>query len=129
MKVLSTRVHGVFDYLMVVLLLALPWVLNWGQALITFMMVMAGLLFAYSLVTRYELGILRAIPMPTHLLLDYLSGAAFLGAALYFAAEPAAARVVLALIGLTAIAVAAMTNAVPVSTGNSRERPLRQRRI
>lgn len=75
MKVIPTKVHGVFDYLMVGTLIALPQALGWSGG-VTRLLTNAGLgTLGYSLLTRYELGLVRVLPMKGHLALDGLSGA------------------------------------------------------
>ena len=76
MRFLPTRVHGVLDYLTGILLIAAPWLLGFARGgaeqWISVMLGVSALL--YSLLTNYELGLVRLIPMPVHLLLDGLSG-------------------------------------------------------
>ena len=76
MKIISTKVHGVLDYLMGVLLIAAPWLLNFNRdGAETWVPVILGIgVIAYSLFTNYELSLSRMIPMKTHLTLDVLSG-------------------------------------------------------
>lgn len=78
MRFLSTRVHGMLDYLMGLLLIASPWLFGFaGEAdgAATWVPVALGLgAIGYSLFTDYELGVVRKLPMPTHLLLDLGSG-------------------------------------------------------
>ena len=78
MRFLSTRVHGMLDYGMGVLLIASPWLFGFaGEAdgAATWLPVVLGLgVVLYSLFTDYELGAVRKIPMPTHLMLDLGSG-------------------------------------------------------
>ena len=84
MAVLSTRTHGVLDYAMGALLLITPYLFgfaNGGAAQWVPMAIGAGGIL-YSLLTRYELGAVRLIPMPVHLGLDAASG-------LLLAASPA----------------------------------------
>ena len=77
MKIISTKVHGVLDYLMGVLLIAAPWLFNFNRdGAETWVPVILGIgVIVYSLFTNYELGLSRLIPMRTHLILDVLSGA------------------------------------------------------
>lgn len=76
MRFIPTRVHGVLDYLVGVLLMAAPWLLgfadNTAQTYVPVALGIAAL--GYSLCTDYELGAFRGIPMKTHLVLDFISG-------------------------------------------------------
>ena len=77
MRVLSTRVHGIIDYVMGILLLASPYLFGFATGGVKQWLPMAlGLaMLGMSLLTRYELGAIRLIPMPAHLAVDGLSGA------------------------------------------------------
>jgi hypothetical protein len=75
---LPTRVHGMLDYLLGALLIALPWVAGFarGGAESWVPVAIGATLLAYSAVTDYELSLLRRLATPTHLLLDGLAGVA-----------------------------------------------------
>lgn len=77
MRFIPTRVHGIVDYLMGVLLILLPWLLGFAQGgAETWIPVILGAgVLVYSLFTDYELGLVRRLPMPTHLTLDAMGGA------------------------------------------------------
>jgi hypothetical protein len=76
MRFIPTRVHGVLDYLVGVVLMMAPWLLNFarGGAETIVPVVLGAGLIAYSLCTDYELGLVRRIPMNTHLTLDLIGG-------------------------------------------------------
>lgn len=82
MRLVPTRVHGIVDYLTGLLLIALPWLPGFaagGPA--RWLPVAFGLaLLLASLLTEYELGAVRLIPMPAHLAFDILGGAFFAAA-------------------------------------------------
>jgi hypothetical protein len=69
---------------------------------------------AYSMMTDYERGLVKLLPMKAHLTLDALSGGALLGAAMLLDDEDTATRATLAGIGLFEIAAALTTE--PEST-------------
>ena len=77
MRVIPTRVHGMLDYLVGVLLIASPWIFGFadesGTAKWTFVVIGAAML-ATSLMTNYELGAIHAIPMHIHLWADAAAG-------------------------------------------------------
>jgi hypothetical protein len=73
-KLIPTRVHGVLDYLTGLTLIAIPLLFNWPQPEATIFMALGGGTLVYSLLTRYEPGVFKLLPMPAHLLLDLLSG-------------------------------------------------------
>jgi SPW repeat len=76
MKIISTKVHGVLDYLMGAILIAAPWLLNFdrGGAETWVPVVLGASVILYSLFTNYEYSVAKGISMRTHLTLDVLSG-------------------------------------------------------
>jgi hypothetical protein len=76
MRFLPTRVHGVIDYLTSALLIAAPWLLGFdrggAETWVPVALGAAGIL--YSVFTDYELGLVRRIGMPIHLVLDAVLG-------------------------------------------------------
>lgn len=76
MRFISTKAHGVMDYLMGILLIASPWLFDFARdGAETWVPVILGVgVIIYSLLTDYELGVSRTISMSTHLTLDLLSG-------------------------------------------------------
>jgi hypothetical protein len=76
MRVLPTRIHGILDYLVGLALIAAPWVLDFADGgAEQWVPVLLGIgVVLYSVVTDYELGLARALPMPVHLWLDFGGG-------------------------------------------------------
>ena len=76
MQFIPTRAHGLLDYLVGLLLIAAPWVFNFdrGGAEMWVPVVFGVGALGYSLFTNYELGVIKRLPMGTHLTLDLLSG-------------------------------------------------------
>jgi hypothetical protein len=77
MRIISTKIHGVLDYAVGVLLIAAPYLLGFanGGAAQWVPMILGVLAIGSALMTRYELGAVHLIPMPMHLMLDFMSGA------------------------------------------------------
>ncbi len=77
MRVLSTRTHGVMDYLSGGMLLSAPRLLGLTDvpASARAFRLAGGGAALYSLLTDYELGAVRVLPMPVHLAMDAASGA------------------------------------------------------
>ncbi len=115
MKLFSTRTHGVLDYSSVILLLALPRALGWSRPVTNLLTGSALATLAYSLVTRYELGLGAAglLPMPAHLALDRASGLALCAAAGTMTDEPGAVRASLLGLGLFEVTASLTTETVP----------------
>jgi len=76
MKVLSSKIHGILDYVVSVLLIASPWLFGFGvNGHETAIPVVLGITtILYSLLTNYEYSIATVIPFRLHLVLDLLSG-------------------------------------------------------
>lgn len=76
MRFIPTRVHGILDYLMGALLIVAPWILGFadGGAEQWVPVILGAGVILYSLLTNYELGVAKVIPMSTHLLLDIAGG-------------------------------------------------------
>lgn len=76
MRFIPTRVHGMVDYVVGILLIAAPWLFDFsdGGAKMWIPIILGAGAILYSLMTDYELGAVRVIPMPVHLMLDIGSG-------------------------------------------------------
>jgi len=75
-RFISTKVHGVVDYVVAIALFFAPMIFGFqsvGGAAVAVPMVLGVLLFIYSLLTDYEWGVVRAITMPYHLAIDVLA--------------------------------------------------------
>jgi hypothetical protein len=84
MKFISTKVHGFFDYGTAVALFAAPFLFGFadlGGASVWVPWIIGAMILVQSLMTRYELGVVKVVPMSMHLMLDY-------GAALLLAISP-----------------------------------------
>jgi hypothetical protein len=77
MRFVSTRVHGMIDWVMGPLLLVLPLLLKLDldnpEAWLP--MVLGFAMLVLTFFTDYELGIIRRIPMGAHLMIDMGTGA------------------------------------------------------
>ena len=76
MKFIDRKTHGYLDYIVGLLLIAAPWLLDFyrGGAETWVPVILGAGVIVYSLLTDYELGASRQIPFGTHLLLDVLGG-------------------------------------------------------
>ena len=77
MRFISTRTHGVLDYVVGALLIVVPYILGFADGTAAQWVPQAVGLVAIggALMTDYELGVMRVIPMPVHLMIDIGSGA------------------------------------------------------
>jgi hypothetical protein len=105
----STKAHGILDYLSVGTLLALPRMMGWS-ANVTRLLTFAALgTLVYSLTTRYEFSITKLLPMKTHLLLDAMSGVMLGSSPLIFNRENPMVKRALIGLGLFEISAALLT--------------------
>lgn len=76
MRFIDTRTHGYMDYLMGIFLIVSPWIfrLDPGEPEGIILIILGAMALVYSLMTRYELGMMKVLSMKTHLTLDVLSG-------------------------------------------------------
>ena len=119
MRFLPTRVHGILDYLAVVALFLMPSLLPEGPlARTVFYGAAAGLLLV-SLLTRYELGAFKLLPMRAHLALDAMTGLTLLGFAMFLNNEPVIVRAVLAVFGVMDLGTALFTHTEPAQQGET----------
>ncbi len=77
MRFVPTRLHGVADWLLGALLIALPFLLELDRSApegwLPMVLGAAGLTVTFF--TDHELGVVRRLPMSRHLMIDGLSGA------------------------------------------------------
>lgn len=119
-RMITTRVHGIIDYLVGLLLLALPYLLGFadGGAAQKVTLTLGAVAVLYSLLTNYELGVLRLIPFRLHLGIDVVF-------ALLTAASPwlfgFSERIWWPhlLIGLAGLAVVFASRSTPLSAGQA----------
>jgi hypothetical protein len=124
MKIINTKTHGVLDYLVGILLIAAPWLLGFYRGgAETWVPVTLGITtLLYSLLTNYELGMLRVIPMPGHLALDALSGL-FLAASPWLLGFSDYVYLPHLVVGLLELGVVLLSSAHPYPARNTQARP------
>jgi len=118
MKFISTKVHGVLDYVVGLLLIAAPWIFNFdnGTAAQWVPVIIGVMVILMSLMTNYEAGAFRVISMKTHLTMDVIVG-------IFLAASPwlfgFAEQVYLPhlIVGLLSIGTGLLTETNPHTSG------------
>jgi len=114
MRFIPTFVHGLMDYPMSILLMALPWLggfANGGAP--QWIPVIAGVaMLGLSAMTDYELSLMRAIPMTTHLIIDAAMGL-FLVASPWLFGFSELVWIPFVVLGLVELGAAAMTETRP----------------
>jgi SPW repeat len=77
MRIIPTRMHGMVDYLVGIILVASPWIFGFSDESSTakWTFIVAGaVVLATSLMTNYELGLMHLVPMHVHLFADAIVG-------------------------------------------------------
>jgi len=107
---MSTKTHGLVDYIVGGGITLLPQLLRCGKPAAR-VLEGAGIGAAvYSMLTNYERGLVKVLPMEAHLALDAMSGAALIGAAAMLKDERPDVRLTIAAVGAFELAAAAMTS-------------------
>lgn len=80
MKIITRKLHVVFDLIIMLYLIAYP-VFYLEQGVVTVVMLVSGIsILLYSLLTKYELGLFKMMNMKNHLALDFFVGLMLAGA-------------------------------------------------
>ena len=76
MRIIPTKVHGMLDYIVGVLLIAAPWLFNFdrGGAETWVPVVVGVLVLLQAIMTDYEAGVIHKISMVNHLRMDFILG-------------------------------------------------------
>ncbi len=111
MKVISPRAHGIIDYLTVGLAALAPALFGFSGSAEALSRTVAGAYLFITLFTAFPLGLVRFIPFPVHGFIEVVTGVALLAAPWIFGfADEPAARNFFLFLGLTALAVFALTD-------------------
>lgn len=76
MKCIPTKVHGILDYVVAIVLVLAPILFGFsevGGAAVVVPTVLGIALFVYSLLTKYEWGVFKVLSMPYHLMIDMVA--------------------------------------------------------
>lgn len=125
---ITTKAHGVLDYVGGIVLILAPWIFGFSDVTgATIVPIALGVvILAQSVVTDYELGLMRVLPMKAHLALDAVGGLALLLSPLVigFFDEGVNAWLPHILVGVALIGAARLTKDDPdnevVATGGGR---------
>lgn len=117
MKPISSRLHGVLDYVVGLLLIIAPFALDFadhGPAMWV-PIALGATTIVYSLFTQYEYGLVPALPLRVHLVIDALGGV-LLAASPWLFGFADLVWVPHVVVGLFELAVVAMTRTVDLHT-------------
>jgi hypothetical protein len=113
MRFIPTRVHGVLDYLTAAALIILPRIFGFSDNATSVLTFAGAGLALLSLLTRYELGPIKLVPMTAHLGLDFVMGVLLFAAPFFLLAATIEETIVMTAIGIMEIALALMTHTSP----------------
>jgi hypothetical protein len=114
-QIISPTVHGILDYMMAAMLPFTPRLLGFGKTATHCVDAVAGTIAANEMMTRNEVGLVKAMPMKTHLLMDALTGGCLIAGAVFMDEESDLERWVIGGIGLHLITQAALTQPVAMN--------------
>ena len=122
MRVIQTRVHGMLDYIIGIVLILAPWVFGFASGgAETWIPVLIGAgTIVYSMFTDYEMGVSPQISMNMHLTIDMVAGI-FLAISPWLFGFAPLIWIPHLLVGLVIFASSLMTERVP--TPEHRTRP------
>jgi len=114
MKIIPKFYHGVVDYLSGLLLLLAPNLFGFADMSgpVTWIPRMVGIvILLQALMTNYELGVMKLIPMTMHLTADYVIGAFLMVSPFVFgiSGRSMTATVVILLVGISGLLATVMT--------------------
>lgn len=79
MKIISRPLHIVLDLCYSIFLIVYPWVFEQEMGLGSITLLISGLsIICYSMLTKYELGVLKLISFKIHLSIDFVLGVALI---------------------------------------------------
>ncbi|HEY5326500.1 MAG TPA: hypothetical protein VIJ27_05835 [Mucilaginibacter sp.] len=78
MKFISTKIHGLIDLLLLVLLLAAPYYFGFTGVLAMFTYMLAAVQLMLTVLTRYAIGIFKVIPPAVHGSIEFIVGIALI---------------------------------------------------
>jgi hypothetical protein len=76
-RILPTRMHAILDYIIGVVLFLAPEIFGFsevGGAAVLISRIVGVLILGQALMTNFELGVFKILPMSAHLGIDYLVG-------------------------------------------------------
>jgi len=92
MKILTGKIHGYLDYLVVIIFLLAPCVLGFSQIPMIISYSLAGIHLLLTLLTDFPLGVIKLVPLKLHGIIELIVGLCLIALpfVLNFGAEPAA---------------------------------------
>ena len=80
---INSKTHGIIDYLVVVFLAASPTIFSLPETTSIFTYVLAGIHLTLTVLTNFELGVVKVIPFKFHGWIELLVSIALIGIAFF----------------------------------------------
>lgn len=80
---LSSKLHGIIDYVVVIFLLASPSLFGLPEFTACCTYILAGIHFTLTILTDFELGLIKVIPFKVHGMVELIVSLALIGFAFY----------------------------------------------
>lgn len=80
---LSSKVHGIIDYVVVLFLLASPSLFGLPEFTACCTYILAGIHFTLTILTDFEVGLIKVIPLKVHGMIELIVSLALVGFAFY----------------------------------------------
>jgi hypothetical protein len=124
MRFITTKMHGIVDYIVGIILFFAPSLFgfaDFGGAAVTIPQILGIAILIVTLLTRFEVGLIKLIPMKLHLAFDYLGSILLLTSPWLFGFSnlPSVAWVPHVIVGALILLQALMTETVPRSLGQA----------
>ncbi len=87
MKVISSKVHGILDYATVIFLLLSPTMFDMQGNLAIFTYALGCIHFLLTILTAFEVGLIKVIPFRLHGLIEIVVAIALVGVAFWFRSQ------------------------------------------
>ena len=113
MRFLPTALHGILDYASAIVLIALPWILDWPDSARWVMTILGVGVIAYSLITDYEQSVAKILPMTGHLALDAMGGLVLIATPFIAGIDDNTVVTIMVILGLFELGAAAVTKTRP----------------
>ena len=81
---LNSKIHGLIDYLVVIFLFLSPKLFHLPEITEFFTYILAGIHLTLTVLTNFELGLIKIIPLKIHGLIELIVSITLFGAAFYF---------------------------------------------
>jgi len=110
MKLISPKLHGIIDYLVVAFLLASPLVFGFTGLLAIFTYVLGVIHLALTLLTDFNGGVMKLIPLSFHGMIELIVGVVLIILAFTLFKDEAAGKIFYALFGAAVLLVWLLTD-------------------